>query len=80
MTENHVLGMETSAITVLKRAVELEQTGRSLESLVCYQEGIQLLMDVLKGPYFAFAYSCYSRCSMQMWTIIICRFIPSCQL
>ncbi|XP_041662806.1 MIT domain-containing protein 1 isoform X2 [Cheilinus undulatus] len=49
MTQNHVSGMETSAISVLKRAVELDQTGRFQESLVCYQEGIQLLMDVLKA-------------------------------
>lgn len=49
MTQNHVSGMETSAISVLKRAVELDQSGRFQESLVCYQEGIQLLMDVLKG-------------------------------
>lgn len=41
--------METSAISVLKRAVELDHGGRVQESLVCYQEGIQLLMDVLKG-------------------------------
>lgn len=49
MTQNHVSGMETSAISVLKRAVELDQIGRFQESLVCYQEGIQLLMDVLKA-------------------------------
>lgn len=49
MTQNHVSGMEASAVSVLKRAVELDQGGRFQESLVCYQEGIQLLMDVLKG-------------------------------
>ncbi|KAM6954877.1 MIT domain-containing protein 1 isoform 2-T2 [Lycodopsis pacificus] len=49
MTQNHVAGMETSAISVLKRAVELDNSGRFQESLVCYQEGIQLLMDVLKA-------------------------------
>ena len=41
--------MEASAVSVLKRAVELDQGARFQESLVCYQEGIQLLMDVLKG-------------------------------
>uniref|UniRef100_A0A3B4A7V1 MIT domain-containing protein n=1 Tax=Periophthalmus magnuspinnatus TaxID=409849 RepID=A0A3B4A7V1_9GOBI len=40
---------QPSAVSVLKRAVELDQSGRFQESLVCYQEGIQLLMDVLKG-------------------------------
>ncbi|KAM8749264.1 MIT domain-containing protein 1 [Acanthopagrus latus] len=49
MSENHVSGMETSAVSVLKRAVELDNGGRFQESLVCYQEGIQLLMDVLKA-------------------------------
>lgn len=49
MTQNHVSGMEASAVSVLKRAVELDQGGRFQESLVCYQEGIQLLMDVWKG-------------------------------
>ncbi|XP_062390694.1 MIT domain-containing protein 1 [Sardina pilchardus] len=49
MSINHLPGMETSAVSVLKRAVELDQTSRFQESLVCYQEGIQLLMDVLKA-------------------------------
>ncbi|XP_023261099.1 MIT domain-containing protein 1 isoform X1 [Seriola lalandi dorsalis] len=49
MAQNHVSGMETSAISVLKRAVELDHSSRFQESLVCYQEGIQLLMDVLKA-------------------------------
>ncbi|KAM4730566.1 MIT domain-containing protein 1 isoform 3-T3 [Anableps anableps] len=52
MTDNHVSGMEASAVSVLKRAVELDHSGRFQESLVCYQEGIQLLIDVLKeGKY-----------------------------
>ncbi|XP_033646313.1 MIT domain-containing protein 1-like isoform X1 [Asterias rubens] len=41
-------GFEASAITVLKRAVELDGKGRFTESLVCYQEGLNLLMEVLK--------------------------------
>ncbi|XP_049585004.1 MIT domain-containing protein 1 [Syngnathus scovelli] len=49
MTQNHLPGMESSAISVLKRAVELDQSGRFLESLVCYQEGIQLLLDAQKA-------------------------------
>ncbi|KAJ3591900.1 hypothetical protein NHX12_007030 [Muraenolepis orangiensis] len=49
MTQNHVSGMEASAVSVLKRAVELDQGGRFQESLVCYQEGIQLLLDALKA-------------------------------
>ncbi|KAL6484837.1 hypothetical protein MHYP_G00068820 [Metynnis hypsauchen] len=49
MSLNCLPGMETSAISVLKRAVELDQSSRFQESLVCYQEGIQLLLDVLKA-------------------------------
>ena len=45
-------GFEASAITVLKRAVELDGKGRFTESLVCYQEGLNLLMEVLKGNVF----------------------------
>ncbi|MGH0122131.1 UNVERIFIED_CONTAM: hypothetical protein FKN15_060555 [Acipenser sinensis] len=40
--------MESSAVTVLTRAVELDTSSRFQESLICYQEGIQLLLDVLK--------------------------------
>lgn len=49
MAQDFLPGMESSAISVLKRAVELDQSSRFHESLVCYQEGIQLLLDVLKG-------------------------------
>ncbi|XP_068185673.1 MIT domain-containing protein 1 isoform X2 [Antennarius striatus] len=49
MTQNHVSGIETSAISVLKRAVEMDQSGCFESSLVYYQEGIQLLLDVLKA-------------------------------
>ena len=42
-------GIESSAIGLLKRAVELDSARRFTESLVCYQEGIQLLLDVCKG-------------------------------
>ena len=42
-------GVEASAISVLKRAVELDAKSRYTESLICYQEGLQLLMEALKG-------------------------------
>ncbi|XP_053240147.1 MIT domain-containing protein 1 isoform X2 [Podarcis raffonei] len=41
--------MEDPAVLVLKRAVELDSASRFQESLVCYQEGIDLLMRVLKA-------------------------------
>ncbi|XP_043104307.1 MIT domain-containing protein 1 isoform X2 [Puntigrus tetrazona] len=49
MAQDFLPGMESSAISVLKRAVELDHTSRFQEALVCYQEGIQLLLDVLKA-------------------------------
>ncbi|KAM9212001.1 MIT domain-containing protein 1 isoform 2-T2 [Dugong dugon] len=39
----------TAAVTVLKRAVELDSESRYPQALVCYQEGIDLLLQVLKG-------------------------------
>lgn len=42
-------GMENSAGSVLRRAVDLDGNGRFQESLVCYQEGIELLLQVLKA-------------------------------
>lgn len=41
--------MEEPAVLVIKRAVELDLASRFQESLVCYQEGIDLLLRVLKG-------------------------------
>lgn len=40
---------EKAAASVLKRAVELDTARRFTESLVCYQEGLQLLMEALKA-------------------------------
>ena len=37
-----------AAIKVLKRAVELDEEKSFSEALVCYQEGMELLMSVLK--------------------------------
>lgn len=39
----------TAAFTVLKRALDLESESRGPQALVCYQEGIDLLLQVLKG-------------------------------
>ncbi|XP_025848253.1 MIT domain-containing protein 1 isoform X2 [Vulpes vulpes] len=38
-----------AAFTVLKRAMELDSDSRYQQALVCYQEGIDLLMQVLRG-------------------------------
>ncbi|XP_037506139.1 LOW QUALITY PROTEIN: MIT domain-containing protein 1-like [Rhipicephalus sanguineus] len=41
-------GLEKAAASVLTRAVEHDQAARYTSALVCYQEGIQLLIDALK--------------------------------
>lgn len=43
-----IAGMETSAASVLIRAVEHDKEGRYPAALTCYQEGIQLFLDVIK--------------------------------
>ncbi|KAM7055162.1 MIT domain-containing protein 1 isoform 2-T3 [Molossus nigricans] len=46
------LGLDSESIaasTVLKRAVELDSESRYQQALVCYQEGIDLLLQVLRG-------------------------------
>ncbi|GFO11641.1 mit domain-containing protein 1-like [Plakobranchus ocellatus] len=49
MADDKVAGVEASAISILKRAVELDNSRRFDESLTCYQEGVGLLMEVLKS-------------------------------
>ncbi|XP_038252763.1 MIT domain-containing protein 1 isoform X2 [Dermochelys coriacea] len=44
-----VAALEPPAVAMLKRAVELDSESRFQESLVCYQEGIDLLLQVLKA-------------------------------
>ncbi|XP_015854419.1 MIT domain-containing protein 1 isoform X3 [Peromyscus maniculatus bairdii] len=39
----------TAAVAVLKRAVELDAESRYQQALVCYQEGIDMLLQVMKG-------------------------------
>lgn len=39
---------DSAAITLLKRAVELDLSKRYTEALVCYQEGLQLLLEYIK--------------------------------
>ena len=39
---------DSAAITLLKRAVELDLSKRYREALVCYKEGLQLLLEYIK--------------------------------
>lgn len=41
--------LERAGAETLKRAVELDAASRFQESLVCYQEGIDLLLQAMKG-------------------------------
>jgi len=42
-------GIETSAVSVIRSGVDLDNKKRYTEALVCYREGIQLLLNLLKG-------------------------------
>lgn len=41
--------IETAAIKILTRGVEMDTKKRYTEALVCYQEGLQILVDKMKG-------------------------------
>ena len=43
---------EMAAVSLLKRAVELDSKKRKTEALVCYKEGLQIFMEVLKSELF----------------------------
>jgi len=40
---------EKAAASILIRAVELDTNKRFTEALICYQEGLQFLMEALKA-------------------------------
>ncbi|CAG4937823.1 unnamed protein product [Parnassius apollo] len=43
------MNIESAAINILKRGVDLDSKKRYTEALVCYQEGLQILVDKMKG-------------------------------
>ncbi|CAH2088054.1 unnamed protein product [Euphydryas editha] len=45
------MNIENAAINILKRGVELDTKKRYTEALVCYQEGLQILVDKIKDEY-----------------------------
>ncbi|KAJ0172729.1 hypothetical protein K1T71_011868 [Dendrolimus kikuchii] len=45
------MNIESAAINILKRGVELDTKKRYTEALVCYQEGLQILVDKIKGQH-----------------------------
>ena len=42
------MSSETAAITLLKRAVELDGKKQLTSALICYKEGLQLLMETIR--------------------------------
>uniref|UniRef100_A0A1Y1LMC0 MIT domain-containing protein n=1 Tax=Photinus pyralis TaxID=7054 RepID=A0A1Y1LMC0_PHOPY len=42
------MSLQSTAGNLLQRAVELDGKKRYTEALICYQEGLQVLVDVLK--------------------------------
>ncbi|XP_035442919.1 MIT domain-containing protein 1 [Spodoptera frugiperda] len=43
------MNIESAAVNILKRGVELDTKKRYTEALVCYQEGLQILVDKMRG-------------------------------
>ena len=50
---------EAAAISLLKRAVELDTKKRNTEALLCYKEGLQIFMEVLKSEFLSFGFTPY---------------------
>ena len=43
------MSSDSAAVHLITRAIELDKNKRYAESLFCYREGIELLMDYMKG-------------------------------
>lgn len=41
--------MELAAVSILRRAVEMDEKEQYTMALMLYQEGVQILLDVVKG-------------------------------
>ena len=46
--KRNTMSKESGAISLLKRAVELDGRKQWTSALVCYKEGLQMLMEVKK--------------------------------
>lgn len=46
------MSAEGTAASILKRGIELDTKQRYTEALVCYQEGLQILVDTMKSKVF----------------------------
>lgn len=43
------MNVDSMAVNILRRGVEFDTKKRYTEALVCYQEGLQILIDRMKG-------------------------------
>lgn len=41
--------MELAAVSVLKRAVEMDEKEQYTMALILYEEGVQMLLNIVKG-------------------------------
>ena len=49
---DNLAAKEVAAVSLLTRAVELDTKKRKTEALVCYKEGLQIFMEVIRGKIF----------------------------
>lgn len=49
LEQNALDGVEQSAISIIGRAIQCDNEGKYPTALACYQEGIQLFLDVIKN-------------------------------
>lgn len=54
------MSIESAAANILKRGIELDTKKRFTEALVCYQEGLQILVDKMKGMLLNYNYIMWS--------------------
>ena len=67
---------ELAAISLLKRAVELDSKKRKTEALLCYKEGLQIFMEVLKSQ-FVFALSAFLNLKMFINYLLLITFFST---
>lgn len=65
--------MESAAVSVLKRAVEMDKEEKFTMALVLYQEGVQILLDAVKGTmytiFLCFSFFLFSRARAKQLTL-----------
>lgn len=65
------MNIENAAINILTRGVELDTKKRYTEALVCYQEGLQILVDKIKSKNFYHKSNCVTIRSFSILVVIV---------